>query len=180
MTFRANGKSTVTVADVMYHRAGVPAFPVPVTLADELEWLPVVRKLETLSPLWTPRSARVYHAIVLGFFACEVIRRSTGEPVSAAIRKHVVDPLGIDLHMRLGQDEIGRLADVLPPVGNPSPAAVPTALREYAARVVAKEVARMVDHASEGSLYGCGGRSQTLIVEGRVKNLPSRTAASGR
>ncbi|MEV1088951.1 serine hydrolase domain-containing protein [Streptomyces microflavus] len=134
--FGANGKADITVATVMSHRAGIPAFPDPITLADELEWWPVVRKIQNLSPLWKPGEAHGYHAIVLGFLTSELIRRVTGAPASAAVRTHVIDPLGIDLHMSLSSDDTRRLAEVLPPSDDQVPEVVPAGQREYVAGFV--------------------------------------------
>jgi CubicO group peptidase (beta-lactamase class C family) len=118
---------------VLSHRAGIPEFPIPVTLADEIEWSRVVGKIEKLTPLWTPGTAHGYHAIVLGFLLCELIRRVTAAPTSESVRKHVTEPLAIDLHMSLSSHDVDRLAEVLPPVDEPTTAPeVPLALREYA------------------------------------------------
>jgi CubicO group peptidase (beta-lactamase class C family) len=135
--FGANGKAEITLVMVLSHRAGIPEFPIPVTLADELEWSRVVEKIQNLTPLWTPGTAHGYHAIVLGFLLCELIRRVTAAPTSESVRRHISEPLAIDLHMSLSPDDVKRLAEVLPPADEPATVPnIPVALREYASGFV--------------------------------------------
>ncbi|MFJ6479712.1 MULTISPECIES: serine hydrolase domain-containing protein [unclassified Streptomyces] len=129
--FASHGKSCITIATVLSHRAGIPAFADPVSLKDELERWRVLRKLEGLTPLWTPGEAHGYHAVVFGFLICELIRRITGNAASEAVHRRVAGPLALDLHMRLGPDETGRLARIFP-AASPPPATVPVPLKEYA------------------------------------------------
>ncbi len=131
--FAAHGKERITVAAALSHRAGIPYFPVPVTLRDELAWEPVIRRIEQMRPIWPPGSAHGYHAIVLGFLLCEILRRVTGQEASTIVREQIIEPLGLDLHLSLDGRGAMRLAEVVPRADDVPPNAPPPELREYVA-----------------------------------------------
>jgi len=94
--FAQEGKETITVRQLLSHQAGLFAFDEPVdrsTVAD-LDRLAVV--LARQKPTWEPGTRQAYHALTLGFYEGELLRR--------------IDPL----HRSLGQffhDEIAAPLD---------------------------------------------------------------------
>lgn len=113
--FGAEGKADITLTTALSHRAGIPAFPRPVTLTDQIEREPVLGMLAGLRPLWKPGTRHGYHAITLGFLLTEVLRRTTGSSEGPLVRELVSGPLGIDLHIGLESGQVPRVAGVVPP-----------------------------------------------------------------
>ena len=73
--FAQNGKEEITVRQLLAHQAGLFAFNEPVdrnTVAD-LDALAVI--LARQRPEWEPGSRQAYHAISLGFYENELLRR---------------------------------------------------------------------------------------------------------
>jgi CubicO group peptidase (beta-lactamase class C family) len=63
-------------------------------------------------PWWEPGSKYGYHALTYGYIIGEIVRRTTGKPISQVLREVVAEPLGIADEMYFGvpASELGRLA----------------------------------------------------------------------
>src|SRR5205823_906832 len=59
--FGANGKSNITVRQVLSHQAGLPLVEGDFTLDEVLSWDPVVDRLAQQAPLWAPGARHGYH-----------------------------------------------------------------------------------------------------------------------
>ncbi|MFI2780168.1 serine hydrolase domain-containing protein [Streptomyces sp. ALB3] len=106
--FATAGKGATTVADLLTHRAGLPAFtsgPAGVGLPGLLDWNSRVRELAAMRPLWIPGSAFLYHSLTYGHLAGEVVRRVAGVSVGAFLAAEVAGPLGLDLWIGLPLEE---------------------------------------------------------------------------
>jgi CubicO group peptidase (beta-lactamase class C family) len=93
--FAPHGKETITLRQVLTHRAGIPT--VPGTKIDvELmgDWNRAIAILCDAKPTWAPGRKLAYHALTGGFILGEVIRRVTGRDVRRFLREEVLDPLG--------------------------------------------------------------------------------------
>ncbi|WP_434316404.1 serine hydrolase domain-containing protein [Leifsonia sp. P73] len=77
--FAAEGKSGVTVAELLSHRAGLSAPREAVGFEQLLDWDRMTAALAGQSPLWAPGSGYAYHAITHGWLAGELVRRVTGK-----------------------------------------------------------------------------------------------------
>ncbi|MEU2576135.1 serine hydrolase domain-containing protein [Streptomyces anulatus] len=105
--FAAAGKGATTVADLLTHRAGLPAFTSGAAgtgLPGLLDWDARVTELAAMRPVWEPGSAFLYHALTYGHLAGEVIRRVAGVSVGAFFAAEVAGPLGLDLWIGLPQE----------------------------------------------------------------------------
>ena len=73
--FAQNGKERVTVRQLLAHQAGLFAFDEPVdkSLVADLDRLAIV--LARQKPAWEPGTRQAYHAISLGFYENELLRR---------------------------------------------------------------------------------------------------------
>ena len=73
--FAQNGKERVTVRQLLAHQAGLFAFDEPAdkSLVADLDRLAVV--LARQKPAWEPGTRQAYHAISLGFYENELLRR---------------------------------------------------------------------------------------------------------
>lgn len=98
--FAAAGKSAITVAQALSHRAGLSAPRLDMRLDQALDWAFATGELAAQAPLWPPDSGYAYHAITHGWLTGELIRRITGRSAG----QHLADtiaPLGLDLWVGL-------------------------------------------------------------------------------
>jgi len=116
--FAQNGKAAITVRQLLAHQAGLFAFDEPVdrdTVAD-LDRLAVV--LARQKPAWEPGTRQAYHALTLGFYEGELIRRIDPKHRSLGqfFQDEIATPLGLDLYIRLPESiPDARLATLSPP-----------------------------------------------------------------
>lgn len=110
--FAAAGKESVTVAELLAHRAGLSAPREPISPRGLLEWDGVVAQLAAQRPLWEPGRGYAYHAITHGWLAGELIRRVTGMSVGAFLRETVTGPLGAEAWIGLPPSEQRRVAEM--------------------------------------------------------------------
>ncbi|MEV5884774.1 serine hydrolase domain-containing protein [Streptomyces sp. NPDC052020] len=106
--FAAAGKQGTTVADLLAHRAGLPAFgdeAAGVTGPGLLDWDARVTALAAMRPVWEPGTAFLYHALTYGHLVGEVVRRVSGVSVGAFLAREVAGPLGLDLWIGLPRRE---------------------------------------------------------------------------
>jgi len=116
--FAQQGKKGITVRQLLAHQAGLFAINEPVdrsTLAD-LDRLSVV--LARQAPAWPPGTRQAYHALTLGFYEGELLRRVDPRHRSLGqfFQDEIAGPLGEDVYIRLPEDiPIARLAVLAPP-----------------------------------------------------------------
>ena len=101
--FAQNGKESITVRQLLSHRAGLAALDEPIgmeTLADPDR---LAAQLARQAPLWEPGHRQGYHANTLGFYAGELLRRvdPAGRSLGTAFSEDVATPLGIEFHIGL-------------------------------------------------------------------------------
>jgi len=116
--FAQRGKETITVRQLLAHQAGLFALEEPVdrgVIAD-LDRLAVVLARQT--PAWEPGTRQAYHALTLGFYEGELLRRVDPQHRSLGqfFREEIAVPLGEDVHIRLPENiPNSRLAILSPP-----------------------------------------------------------------
>jgi CubicO group peptidase (beta-lactamase class C family) len=91
--FAAAGKADVRVSHVLSHTVGLPYVDTDPPLRDNAA---NAAALAAQRPLWTPGSRVAYHAVTYGYLCTELVRRVTGQPVSAVIRSLLGD---VDVHL---------------------------------------------------------------------------------
>lgn len=101
--FAQNGKEQITVRQLLAHQAGLFAFDEPVdrsTVAD-LDRLAII--LARQKPAWEPGTRQAYHAITLGFYEGELLRRIDPRQRSLGqfFHEEIATPLGLDFYIRL-------------------------------------------------------------------------------
>ena len=101
--FAQNGKERITVRQLLAHQAGLFAFDEPVdrsTVAD-LDRLAVV--LSRQKPAWEPGTRQSYHALTLGFYEGELLRRVDPQHRSLGqfFQDEVASRLGEEIYIRL-------------------------------------------------------------------------------
>lgn len=121
--FAQHGKETITVRQLLAHQAGLFAFDEPVdrSVVADLDRLAVV--LARQKPAWEPGTRQAYHAISLGFYESELLRRVDPHHRSLGRFFHdeIASPLGLDFYIRLPESiPNSRLATL----AKPSPVAM--------------------------------------------------------
>ena len=112
--FAANGKSQVTVAQLMSHSSGLSGWRPAVRGEDFYDWERVTSALAAQAPLWPPGTASGYHVYTYGFLIGEVVRRITGKTLGTFFREEIAQPLGADFWIGLPASEDHRVADLMP------------------------------------------------------------------
>ncbi|MGH8461295.1 MAG: serine hydrolase domain-containing protein [Stenotrophobium sp.] len=100
--FAAEGKGSVTVRQLLAHRAGIPSLPMehpdPELLRD---WDFIVRELCAAKPLPHRFQKQAYHALTSGFILGELVRRVGDIELPDALREWIAAPLGCS-HLTYG------------------------------------------------------------------------------
>jgi CubicO group peptidase (beta-lactamase class C family) len=122
--FGAHGKQAVTVRHVLNHSAGVPGIPLDTTPEDLCDWDKMCAAIANSKLWWEPGTKIGYHAYTFGYLVGEIVRRTTGKPISEVLRETVSGPLGVADELYFGmpmseQHRLARLEDA------PSPAPMP-------------------------------------------------------
>jgi CubicO group peptidase (beta-lactamase class C family) len=116
--FAQRGKERITVRQLLAHQAGLFAFDEPVdrSVVADLDRLAVV--LARQKPAWEPGTRQAYHALTLGFYEGELLRRVDPQHRSLGefFQEEVASPLGLDLYIRIPEEiPNARLAIIAPP-----------------------------------------------------------------
>jgi CubicO group peptidase (beta-lactamase class C family) len=104
--FAQRGKETITVRQLLAHHAGLFAFDEPVDrdVVADLDRLALVLARQT--PAWKPGTRQAYHAISLGFYEGELMRRIDPRHRSLGqfFRDEIASPLELDFYIRLPEE----------------------------------------------------------------------------
>ncbi|UCD72688.1 MAG: beta-lactamase family protein [Candidatus Bathyarchaeota archaeon] len=115
--FAQQGKERITVRQLFAHQAGLFALDEPVdkTVIADLDKLAVI--LAKQKPAWEPGTRQAYHALTLGFYQSEILRRVDPRHRSLGqyFQDEIADPLGLDFYIRLPEEiPNSRLAPIKP------------------------------------------------------------------
>lgn len=118
--FAQAGKDNITLRQLLAHQAGLFAFDerVDAEVVADLDRLAGV--MERQRPIWGPGERQAYHAITLGFYENELVRRldPRHRTIGHVLHEDVATPLGVAGEVYIGTpssvpDE--RLAALVPP-----------------------------------------------------------------
>jgi CubicO group peptidase (beta-lactamase class C family) len=104
--FAQRGKERITVRQLLAHQAGLFAFDEPVDreLVADLDRLALV--LARQAPAWRPGTRQAYHAISLGFYQGELLRRI--DPLHRSLgqffQDEIASPLALDVYIRVPEE----------------------------------------------------------------------------
>lgn len=106
--FAQNGKERITVRQLLAHQAGLFAFGefVDRSVVVDLDRLATV--LARQKPTWEPGARQAYHALTLGFYEGELLRRL--DPQHRSLGQFFQD----EIASRLGEDVYIRLPEAIP------------------------------------------------------------------
>ena len=101
--FAQQGKARITVRQLLAHQAGLFALDIPVdrSVVADLDRLAGILARQT--PAWEPGTRLAYHAITLGYYENELLRRVDPHhrTVGQFFQDEIASPLGLDLYIRL-------------------------------------------------------------------------------
>ena len=104
--FAQQGKTRVTVRQLLAHQAGLYVLDEPLTrdLVADFDRLAAV--LARQKPAWPPGERQAYHGITLGFYEGELLRRIDPQhrSVGRFFQDEIATPLGLDVYIRLPED----------------------------------------------------------------------------
>ena len=111
--FGANGKQSITIAQVMSHSAGIPDGPmIPANKMGDRAY--VAAAVEAMKPIWKPGSANGYHSATFGWVLDELVYRWEGRNISRFVDEEVIRPLGLkNIFIGLPPREFPRMAKMI-------------------------------------------------------------------
>jgi len=111
--FAQNGKSAITMGQLLSHRAGLAALDEPVPIFD---YPAVIDALAKQAPLWPPGDGHGYHPRTIGFLMDEIVRRlNDGLPLGDYWRMEFGEPLDLETWIGLPAEQLGRVVPVFAP-----------------------------------------------------------------
>ena len=110
-----NGKSEITVRQLLAHQAGLCCIdePLDASVLADLDRLAAI--LAKQKPAWAPGQEQAYHSISLGFYENELMRRVDPKKRSIGrfFQDEIATPLGVDFHIGLPSNvPANRLASI--------------------------------------------------------------------
>lgn len=150
--FAQEGKRDITVRELLSHQAGLFMLDVPVSrdLVADLDKLSEV--LARQKPAWRPGSRQAYHAITLGFYESELLRRVDPERRSLGrfFQDEIASPLSLDAYIRLPPEiPTSRLAILNPPLLSEMKGPIPGEFQSF--YNAARNPRSHIRHALDGS-----------------------------
>lgn len=112
--FGQNGKERITVRQLLAHQAGLIFPDQNLTIAEMANPDTVAAIMARQKPGWDPGTRHGYHAITLGWYQSELIRRTDPEhrTLGQFLRDNVVRPLGLEFYIGLPESvPASRVAD---------------------------------------------------------------------
>ena len=101
--FAQAGKGAITVRQLLAHQAGLSAIKPPLTLQEMADPAAMSAKLAAQAPAWAPGTRHGYHAITLGWYEGELIRRTdpAGRSLGQFFAEELAQPLDLDFYIGL-------------------------------------------------------------------------------
>jgi CubicO group peptidase (beta-lactamase class C family) len=101
--FAQGGKDAITVRQLLCHQAGLAVIRPMLTLDDLADPSTMSPKLAAQVPAWAPGTRHGYHAITIGWYEGELIRRAdpAGRTIGRFFAEEIAQPLGLDLYIGL-------------------------------------------------------------------------------
>ena len=101
--FAQNGKEKITVRQLLAHQAALFALDVPIDKSLLADFDRLAEVLARQKPAWEPGTRQAYHAVTLGFYEGELLRRTDPQHRSLGqfFQDEIATPLGLDFYIRL-------------------------------------------------------------------------------
>ncbi len=111
--FGVNGKEKITVRMLLNHRAGMVAVKKRLPLKSLYNWDFMASSYAAHAPWWEPGKKHGYHAVSYGWLIGQLIYNITGMSVGEYLRKEISQPLDLDLHIGLDENDLKRSAQMI-------------------------------------------------------------------
>lgn len=104
--FAQNGKESVTVRQLLSHQAGLYALDERVTRALLQDFDRLAALLARQKPEWPPGARQAYHAMTLGFYEGELLRRvdPAHRTLGRFFQDEIASPLRLDFFIRVPEE----------------------------------------------------------------------------
>jgi CubicO group peptidase (beta-lactamase class C family) len=112
--FSGGEKETLTLRDLLAHRAGLIGVDGGFSLAELADDRRLAARLAGQRPFWQPGAGYGYHAYVVGALTGEVVRRVTGSSIQQIFEQRVRAPYGLDFYLGLPESQEPRYLPVQP------------------------------------------------------------------
>ena len=172
--FAAHGKGTLSLRDLMAHRAGLIGIDRGFTADELVDDAAIARLLAAQRPYWEPGTAYGYHAYVVGALTGEVVRRATGRSLVDVIDDRLRVPRGIDLWFGLPDADDARF--VAPRPGPPRPDVAPPDLMRIAFNLQTSPPTDIVAFGGSPALRR--GRQTSAGLVGTARGVAAMYAAA--
>lgn len=116
--FAQNGKERITVRQLLAHQAALFALDEPLDKSLVLDLDRLATVLARQKPAWEPGTRQAYHAVTIGFYEAELLRRVDPRHRSLGqfFQDEIATPLGLDFYIRLPESiPDSRLATLIDP-----------------------------------------------------------------
>lgn len=113
--FGQNGKERITVRQLLAHQAGLVFPDQNLTLKEMANPDTVAEIMARQKPGWEPGTRHGYHAITLGWYQSELIRRTDPQhrTLGQFLRDYIVRPLGLEFYIGMPESvPASRVADL--------------------------------------------------------------------
>jgi CubicO group peptidase (beta-lactamase class C family) len=113
--FGQASKAAVTVRELLSHQAGLPAIEPALTLDEVSDNTKLSARIAAQPPAWRPGTRHGYHAVTLGWYQGELIRRTdpAGRSLGQFFADEIAKPLGLEFYIGLpaavDRDRVARL-----------------------------------------------------------------------
>ncbi|HET9193942.1 MAG TPA: serine hydrolase domain-containing protein [Vicinamibacterales bacterium] len=104
--FALHGKERITVRQLLAHQAGLYALDERLDCGLVADFDRLARVLERQTPAWEPGTRQGYHAVTIGFYEGELLRRIDPQhrTLGQFFEEEIARPLGLDVYIRLPED----------------------------------------------------------------------------
>lgn len=144
--FAAQGKGSVTIRQLLAHRAGIPTLPVKHPDPSLLQHWDALVHMLCMAPPFDPRFVKqAYHALTVGFIVGEIIRRVSGLGLREVLHNTLTGPLKLD-SMTFGLSPERRALAPLSHGTGPQPI---WPLTQYVKRIIGVSFERAAEAANE-------------------------------
>ena len=110
--FAQSGKEGTTIRHLLTHQAGLVALRQDLPAEALFDRDVIVHALEAEEPMWEPGTKAGEHALFYGHPIDEIVRRVDGRSLHDLFAEEVAAPWGLDFHIGLRDEEMGRTATV--------------------------------------------------------------------
>src|SRR5688572_29912414 len=113
--FAQANKSTITLRQLLCHRAGLSAFHQHIPNEQIFNWELMTQAAAAETPWWEPDTAQGYSPFMFGWILGGLVKRASGyTSFNAYFQDKVAQPLGVNCHFGMPEYLLDRIADTGP------------------------------------------------------------------